>query len=116
MTLNIHIFVDVYSVLGNKIRCGVGGNVDCSNMLSCCLYFLCADKLKYDLSVSTISSDYTASAGPWATLIDKWISCDAVSEESQIYFPLDTRHKQPSVALTKSTAEEAPLHQVPVLK
>lgn len=40
----------------------------------------------------------------------------AVSEEAQIYNPLDMTHTQPSMALVMSIGEEAPLNQMPVNK
>ncbi len=40
----------------------------------------------------------------------------AVSEEAQIYSPLDVTHTQSSMALVMSAGEEAPLNQVPVHK
>lgn len=40
----------------------------------------------------------------------------AMSEQAQIYSPLDMTHTQPSVALVMSAGEEASINQVPVHK
>lgn len=64
-----------------------------------------------------VSLGCSVPAGRCPNLMDNWIFfVMVVSEEAQIYSPLDMTHTQLSMALVMSAGEEAPLNQVPVHK